>query len=205
MSLTRKIESLLFVASRPISLRKISELLGVSIDETKSAVESLKQSFNTEDRGIQIATHAASVQMVTNPMTAKVVADFLKEERSGELTRPSLETLTIIAYRGPIAKAEIDLVRGVNCTLILRNLMVRGLVTSREDKDAMTTVYEITFDFLRHLGVRDVTELPDYQQLSQDVRLNQFLHPETVPPAEPASEPATEGQIETEDENHDKT
>lgn len=175
MNLTGKIESVLFVASKPMSMRKIAELLGVEQDAVKAEVETLKQQYNTEARGIQIAQHAGSVQMVTSPLNAKVVADFLKDERSGELTRPSLETLTIIAYRGPLPKAEIDLIRGVNCSLILRNLMIRGLINAYEDKERMSTMYEITFDFLRHLGVRDVSELPNYSSLTHDERLDTLL------------------------------
>lgn len=172
-----KIESLLFVASKPMSTRKIADLLGVDDDVVRTEIESLKQRYNTEDRGIQIAQHGSSVQMVTSPFNAKVVADFLKDERSGELTRPSLETLTIIAYRGPLPKSEIDLIRGVNCSLILRNLLIRGLISSREDKERMVTLYEISFDFLRHLGIRDVHELPNFLELNKDEHLDRLLNP----------------------------
>lgn len=187
MKLPAKIESVLFVASRPLSLKKLAELVDATIDDVKASLDQLKSQYNTEDRGIQLAFQGASVQMVTSPLAAKLVADFLKAERSGELTKPSLETLTIIAYRGPIAKAEIDLIRGVNCALILRNLLIRGLITSSEDRDKMATVYEISFDFLRHLGVRDVAELPDHATLKADTRLEEYLHPPAAPSTE--SEP----------------
>lgn len=180
MRLAGKIESLLFVASKPMTTRKIAELLNAEEDAVKAEVEQMKQQYNTEERGIQIAQHASSVQMVTNPVGARVIADFLKDERSGELTRPSLETLTIIAYRGPLPKSEIDLIRGVNCSLILRNLLIRGLITSREDRERMTTLYEISFDFLRHLGLRSVEELPDFIALNRDERLEKILNPKIV-------------------------
>ncbi len=175
MNLAGKIESVLFIASKPMSVRKLAELTGADEDAVKNEVAALKQLYNTEERGIQIAQHASSVQMVTSPLNAKIVAGFLKDERSGELTRPSLETLTIIAYRGPLPKSDIDLIRGVNCSLILRNLMIRGLVNSFEDKERMSTMYEITFDFLRHLGVRDVSELPNYASLHRDEHLEKLL------------------------------
>jgi len=175
-----KIESLLFVASKPMSTRKIADLLGVDDEVVRTGIETLKQLYNTEERGIQIAQHGSSVQMVTSPFNAKVVADFLKDERSGELTRPSLEALTIIAYRGPLAKSEIDLIRGVNCSLILRNLLIRGLISSREDKERMVTLYEISFDFLRHLGIRDVHELPNFLELNKDEHLDRLLNPKKL-------------------------
>jgi len=187
MKLSAKLESLLFVASRPLSYKKLADLAGASWDDVKAAVEELKQSYNTEDRGIQLAVQGSSIQFVTSPLAAKLVADFLKAERSGELTKPALETLTIIAYRGPIAKSEIDLIRGVNCSLILRNLMIRGLISSHEDKDKMATMYEISFDFLRHLGLRDISELPDYQTLNSDTRLEEYLRPKPAASPEAGS------------------
>lgn len=183
MNLAGRIESLLFVASRPLSLRKIADLLSVDHEAVARAIEELRQLYNFEGRGIQIAVHGSSVQMVTSALNARIIADFLKDERSGELTRPALETLTIIAYRGPLPKSEIDLIRGVNCSLILRNLLVRGLITAKEDREQMTTLYEISFDFLRHLGIRGVRELPEYERYRADERLERFLRPS--PPGTP--------------------
>ncbi len=194
MKLTGKIESLLFVASRPLSMKKIADLLGVDPETVGVGVDEIKQMYNSEERGIQVAQHGSSVQLVTSSLNAKIVADFLKEERSGELTRPALETLTIIAYRGPLPKAEIDLIRGVNCSLILRNLMIRGLIESREDREKMITVYEISFDFLRHLGLREVRELPEYESLNRDKRLEQFLHPTTSAASQAPDLPETDSE-----------
>src|SRR5689334_13393494 len=123
MSPTSQIESLLLVATRPLSLKRLGELTNRSVEEVTTAVEALSQKYNTDDSGLQVLRHAGSVQLVTSPLNSKVVTDFLKEEQAGELTRPSLETLTIIAYRGPISKIQLDTIRGVNCALILRNLM----------------------------------------------------------------------------------
>lgn len=190
MTLTGRIESLLFVASRPLSVRKIAELVGSEVPAVEQAIGELRHRYNTEDQGLQIARHGSNVQMVTSALNAALVADFLKAERSGELTRPALETLTIIAYRGPLPKAEIDLIRGVNCALILRHLLIRGLIVSHEDRTRMAAVYDISFDFLRHLGVRSVDELPDYQRYHHDPRLEALLRPSTSP-AE-ASLPAAE-------------
>jgi len=72
--------------------------------------------------------------MTTAKESSEIVEKFLKEELTGEMTRPQLETLTIIAYRGPMTKMEIEQIRGVNCSLILRNLLMRGLVEAKLDK-----------------------------------------------------------------------
>lgn len=184
MSLKTKLESILFVASRPLSLNKLVELLGVELSVVKEALEELKQEYNVETRGIQLITHHSKVQLVTHPDSRKSVEAYLKDEQFGELTKPSLETLTIIAYRGPITKPELEQIRGVNCSLILRNLMIKGLVEAEEDKEHMQTVYKITFDFVHYLGIRNVSELPDYDKLSHHETLEKVLALNQDKPAE---------------------
>lgn len=180
MTLSGKIESLLFVASHPLSLRKLAELTGASPDEVQAAVDELRLRLNTEDRGLQLIVHGASVQLVSSPLNSALVTKFLKEEQAGELTRPSLETLTIIAYRGPISKIQLDTIRGVNCSLILRNLMIKGLVEAKPHKDKYQTTYQVTFDFVRFLGLEKISDLPDYDRLNRDERLEELLHPKPV-------------------------
>ncbi|MEK7537609.1 MAG: SMC-Scp complex subunit ScpB, partial [Patescibacteria group bacterium] len=106
-----------------------------------------------------------------------LVTAYLKEEQAGELTRPALETLTIVAYRGPISKIQLDTIRGVNCSLILRHLMIKGLVEAKHAKDKYQTTYRVSADFVRFLGLTDITQLPDYEQLHVDERLEQILNP----------------------------
>ena len=161
----RLVESLLFLAGRPLSVKKISEILGCTADAVNTAAEELVQAYNIPERGVHVMKSGSSYQMATSPSSSSIVKEFIKAEHAGELTRPSLETLTIIAYRGPITKAELEQIRGVNCSLILRNLLIKGLVDAREDRKKMATVYEITFDLLQFLGVHRVEELPDFEKL----------------------------------------
>lgn len=180
MDLQRNLESLLLVATRPLSLKKIAEILGVTVGDVESALAELKTKFNVESSGIQLLEHGSTVQFVTNPLTSKLITEYLKEEQAGELTRPALETLTIIAYRGPISKIQLDTIRGVNCSLILRNLMIKGLVEAKGSKDKLQTTYQTTSDFVRFLGLTSIDQLPDYDQLHTDERLEQIINP-TVP------------------------
>jgi segregation and condensation protein B len=115
------------------------------------------------------------LQLATNPAAAEAVRLFAKEEVGGELTRPSLETLTIIAYRGPMTKPEIEQLRGINCTLILRNLLLRGLIEERDDLSKLQPVYSVSLDFLRHLGVKKVSELPDFVRFHNDPQINRMI------------------------------
>ena len=114
-------------------------------------------------------------QMMSNPDNREAAENFLKAEVSGELTRPQLETLTVISYCGPITRPELDQIRGVNCSLIVRNLMMRGLVKEVEDATNLLPKYEVTMDYLRHLGLNNLNELPDYDKLHNHDHITNVL------------------------------
>lgn len=165
MNLISQIESILFVASKPLSLKQISKATKKNNAEVEEALETLKMKYNHEDQGIHILHEDDQFQMATNPANIEVVDMFIKDEVSGELTKAQLETLTVIAYRGPITKPELEQIRGVNCTLILRNLLLRGLIEENESQDKILPVYNLSVEALRHLGVGSASELPDYEKL----------------------------------------
>ncbi|MBI2984372.1 MAG: SMC-Scp complex subunit ScpB [Candidatus Kerfeldbacteria bacterium] len=177
MNLAGKIESLLFVSPRPLSLRKLADLTASEVSVVEQAIADLTQRYNRQDQGINILRHGSAVQMVTSPLSSQLVTSFLKEEQAGELTRPALETLTIIAYRGPISKIQLDTIRGVNCALILRHLMVKGLVEAKPHRDKYQTTYQVAIDFVRFLGLNQIADLPDYQRLNHDENLEHLLNP----------------------------
>lgn len=161
-----QIEALLFASSKPLAAAKLVQLTGATKPQVEAALAQLAGAHAERAGGIRVLVNGDEAQMVTAPAVADTVAAFLKDETTGELTRPSLETLTIIAYRGPVTKPEIEQIRGVNCSLILRNLMMRGLVEAAEDKRLLQTTYRISMEFLRHLGVDAVADLPDYGRLN---------------------------------------
>jgi segregation and condensation protein B len=182
--LNQKIESILFVATKPLTAKHLAELTGVPVAEVETAIEELATKLNTAASGVHLMRHGQSVQFVTSPAASKLVTEYLKEEQAGELTRPALETLTIIAYRGPVSKIQLDTIRGVNCSLILRNLMIKGLVEAKAHKDKLQNSYEVTTDFLRFLGLSHISELPDYERLHQEETLNMILNPQPAAVAE---------------------
>ncbi|MCX6744440.1 MAG: SMC-Scp complex subunit ScpB [Candidatus Parcubacteria bacterium] len=175
MSLKSKIESLLFITTRPLSVNKIAELVEGDKAEVKAELEKLFEEYNQPGKGVNLQKIDTEFQMVTNVDNSQMIAEFLKEEITGELTPASLETLTVIAYRGPITRAELELIRGVNCSIILRNLMIRGLIEEVEDKKNMVETYQITFDFLKHLGITEPAQLPEYEHLNSSEALEQLL------------------------------
>ena len=173
--LNSQVESILFVLNKSIEIKKIAKLCGRSIEEIEVVVENLKAKYNNEESGVNILTAGGEVQLVSCPKNKELIEGLVKEEIEGELTRPQLEALTVIAYRGPITKMELEQIRGVNCSLILRNLIIKGLVESQDDKIIEQTKYKITPSFMRHLGIMEVQELPDYQQLSSAESLDEVL------------------------------
>lgn len=175
-----KIESLLFISSKPLTAKSIVSFLtrqGEKITEQQvlEIVEELKQKHNQSESGIHLVQAGKELQMTTNPEVAEIIKKFLKDDTTGELTPASLETLTVVAYRGPITKPELEQIRGVNCSLIIRNLLIRGLITFEENKNSGQNSYEVTVEFLKHLGLNKVKELPDYERLSQVENLEQYL------------------------------
>ena len=175
MSLKSQIESLLFISAKPMATKQLSDITGQSAKEIQQAGEELVEEYKNNKRGFQIIKNSSKYQMVSSSDNAKLVQKFIKDETTGELTRPSLESLTIIAYRGPISKIDLDRIRGVNCALILRNLLLRGLIEAKFDKQKKETYYQVTFDFIRFLGINDIVELPDYERLHADDKIEKML------------------------------
>lgn len=173
--LSGKIEAILFMTTRPVSFHKLAKMLEVKEAEIKSAVEFLLEQRNTDYSGIHAVVAEGAVELASNPAFAEIISSMSREESEGELTRPQLETLTIIAYRGPITKPEIEYIRGVNCSIILRNLLMRGLVVEKEDSTRLQNVYTVSTEMLRHLGVSKVEDLPDFKDLHVNAKISKML------------------------------
>ncbi|MCX6784965.1 MAG: SMC-Scp complex subunit ScpB [Candidatus Komeilibacteria bacterium] len=175
MAKSGELESLLLATARPLSVKRLAEVLSLSEAEVIDLAKTLNEDYQASEHGFQILGNNHQLQLVTSSRNSDLIKAFLKDEETGELTKPALETLTIIAYRQPVTKAELEQIRGVNCSLILRNLLIRGLIEANEDKTRLTTVYLVTLDFLKFLGLSSVAELPDYQSLNNEENLQRIL------------------------------
>ncbi len=172
-----KLESVLFAAGKPLSFKKLAEVTEVTVGDVEHALTKLQERYQEAGHGLEVIQHQGEAVLATHPDHAELVRQFLKKEELGELTRPQLETLSVVAYRGSVSKAELEQIRGVNCSLILRNLMIRGLVETT-DEDAALPTYHVTVDFLRFLGLKSATELPHFATLSQHANLANILQTE---------------------------
>lgn len=181
-SLKSSVESLLFVSGEPMKLAKIAKICEVSKDEVAEEIETLNANYKNAESGFFIIRKDDSVQLTTNPANSEVVSRLVSGELQSDLSRSALEVLAIIAYREPITRVQIDTIRGVNCSYVLRGLMVKGLVERKETADIRGYLYEISFDFLKSLGVSNIQELPDWENLSKNEKVEELLkdsEPET--------------------------
>ncbi len=170
------IESILFISGEPVSVAKIAKVTEAPIAEVENALMILQNEYAGSQRGIVILKKEQEVQMATDPDQASIVDRLVKSEIQENLSRAGLEVLSIIAYRGPITRVEVEAIRGVNCSYTVRSLMMRGLLERIENpSDNRGYLYKISFDFLKKLGIDSIEKLPDYETLSKDGRIDSII------------------------------
>ncbi|HVM76950.1 MAG TPA: SMC-Scp complex subunit ScpB [Candidatus Paceibacterota bacterium] len=162
------LEALLFIHGEPLTFKRIGTVLGINPDELGPFIEEYKKSLETSGRGLQLIADREKAQLTTKPEFNGILEQFVKEEITEDLTPASLEALSIIAYLGPISRAKLEYLRGVNSIVILRSLMIRGLVERAADPEHPGGfVYMTTFDLMKHLGIKDKRDLPDFAKFQE--------------------------------------
>ncbi len=186
MELEQRIEAVLFYKTEPVRKDELERIFGVTPDVLNSALESLRIALG--NRGIRLTATDTTVQLVTAPEVSDLIEQVRKEELRGDIGKAGAETLAIILYRGPLSRVEIDRVRGVNSTFILRNLLIRGLIERRpHPTDARSYTYAITTTLLNHLGVQSRESLPEWSDVMnaldaferENVEVDETTQPET--------------------------
>ena len=162
------LEALLFIHGEPLSHKKVASVLGFKEAEVGEVIAELKKRLEDAGRGLQIISDREKVQLATKPDYNKILEDFVREEISEDLSPASLEALSIIAYLGPISRAKLEYLRGVNSIVILRSLMIRGLVERFADPEHPSGfLYQTTFDLMKHLGIKGKEDLPEYKRFQE--------------------------------------
>ena len=162
------LEALLFIHGEPISHKKIEAVLAIEPEVCLNLIEALKKKLEEGNRGLQLLSDKEKVQLATKPEFNKILEAFVKEELTEELTPASLETLSIISYLGPISRARIEYLRGVNSSLILRSLSIRGLIERFPDPEhASSFLYKPTFETMKHLGMQQPEDLPEFEKFRE--------------------------------------
>ncbi|MEK7621831.1 MAG: SMC-Scp complex subunit ScpB [Patescibacteria group bacterium] len=168
MDLAAQIEAILFWQAAPTTVADLARSFAQSEAEIIQGLETL--SARLVDRGLTLVRTGDAVMLGTVPAAGTLIERLTKEELARDLGRAGLETLTVVLYRGEVSRAEIDYIRGVNSSFILRNLLVRGLVDKIPNPtDSRSFLYRPTFELLGWLGVRELTNLPDYERVKTEL------------------------------------
>jgi segregation and condensation protein B len=174
-NLENKIEAIMLFKNEPVSFIELSKSLEVSIEEIKNAIDSLQEFY--KDRGIVIISTGDKASFGTNKNTSELIDKMQKEEFSRDLGRAGLETLSIILYKAPVSRREIDYIRGVNSGFIVRNLLIRGLIEKSEGEIGERSFsYKPTLELFRYLGIKNKEELPEFKTAFQ--KLEAFANTE---------------------------
>jgi segregation and condensation protein B len=161
-TLLRDLEALLFVSDEPVSSAVLAQALDVERRDVDDLCEELSRSYEREDAGIVLRNVAGGWRLSTNPDAAPVVERYVLASRHARLTKASLETLAIVAYKQPVTRHQISAIRGVNSDGVLRALVDRGLVVEvgREEGPGRPMLYGTTPEFLERLGLPSLSALP---------------------------------------------
>lgn len=168
--LAKQIEATLFYLAEPVKISTLCKNLDAEKEDIAAALSELSKIY--DGRGLALIQHDGAVSFITSPEMSDTVQKIAKEEYEGDLGRASLETLAIVAYKGPISRKEIDYIRGVNSQYSLRLLLLRGLV-ERKSKvgDERVSLYTVTLDALLHLGLKNMNELPEYDNIKKKLEV----------------------------------
>lgn len=167
------VESLLFVSGEPVKISKLAKITKAPAPNIENAVMELSGEYLGRKRGMIIIKKDGNIQLATSPDNSSYINKLVESELRGDLSKASLEVISVIAYKGPVARSDIEIIRGVNSSFTLRNLLMRGLVERMENSENKRRyLYKISFDFLKKLGLGSVKELPDYEKVSKDERID---------------------------------
>lgn len=168
--LADQLEAILFVATDPLSLKQLAQTTAATPANVSAALAIVDQHLTG---GIRLSQLDHTYRLVTAPDTTPIVRQFLQDQSKSDLTRPALETLAIVAYRGPLTKSQIEHIRGVASDTMIRNLLARGLITEagKSPEPGRPFLYQVSHSFLQHFGLTSPADLPPLadQTASSDI------------------------------------
>lgn len=157
------VEGLLFVSGEEgLSLEEIANLIEKEKKETSEIIKELYNDYNNNDRGMNIEFLGNKFKFTTKAEHKEYYKKLVEQEENSVLSQSSLETLAIVAYNGPITRINIDEIRGVNSSYVIRKLLLKGLIeeVGKEDSPGRPRLYNITSRFLDYFGLGNIEELP---------------------------------------------
>lgn len=195
------VEALLFVATEPLSLDRLRDLLdGVERSRLSAAVDDLREAYRRGNHGLAIVEVGGGYEMVTVAEAAPWIRKMAATKSAPRLSKPALETLAIVAYKQPLTRPEIEAIRGVDVAGVVKTLMDRRLVkiVGRKDVAGRPMMFGTTKEFLQAFGLKDLSDLPTLRDFAEIARASDPL---VEPPGEAAapSEPSEPTDVEVVD------
>ncbi|WP_326909037.1 SMC-Scp complex subunit ScpB [Sedimentibacter sp. MB31-C6] len=163
MNLKSVIESLLFAWGEPLNINEMSRILNSKTHEITKIIDEMINEYHIDkNRGLIIKRFGNSYQLITKKENFEYIQNLLQTTVNKSLSTAAMETLSIIAYKQPVTKVEIELIRGVKCSQVIKGLLDKNLIkeVGRLDKPGRPTIYATTDDFLKHFGLKSIEELP---------------------------------------------
>lgn len=172
LNLKSIIESILLAAEKPVSIKELASVSGFMMSEVQKNVLGLIDEY--KEKGIRVIRKGEYIHLVSAPENAEFVAKYLNEELRADLSQQALETLAIVTYKQPITRIEVEEIRGVNCEQVLRNLLIRGLITEVDRRDSIgrPILYGTTMEFMQYFGLEDESQLPKVDQSQEILKLD---------------------------------
>ncbi len=168
MNLGAKIEAILFWKAEPVTIKKLASLLQTDETSVRAGIAELENAL--QGRGLSLIQTDSEIALGTAKELSPIIEQLTKDELTRDLGKAGLETISIILYQGPISRADIDYIRGVNSQFIVRNLLIRGLIERIDNpQDARSFLYKPTLELLAHLGTGKIEDLPEYQAIRSDI------------------------------------
>ncbi len=173
INLVPGIEAILFISGSPVQVSHLAETFNASIKEIEACLDILDQDL-IHGRGIRLLRHAGKIQLTSSPEFSELIEKYLGIETTSKLSRAALETLSIIAYKQPITRPEIDSIRGVNSDAVLKSLLSKGLIeeVGRTEGPGRPILYGITEEFLQYFGLGSINDLPELFSENDDTKSN---------------------------------
>lgn len=173
MSIKNQVEAIIFLGGDENKIKDLARHFAISVSDMLKILEELKE--DRKDTGINIEIDSEIVYLSTNPLFGETINSYFEQEkRPKKLSAASIETLSIIAYRQPITKSEIENIRGVSVDRIIYNLEEKKFVRNcgKQESGRKANLYEVTERFLAYLGIKSIKELPDYSLLKEKLENN---------------------------------
>ncbi len=171
--ITGALEAILYVSGDPVSIPSIAHALNLTASEMEQAVAALRQRLDERRSGLQLNRHGDELQLSVRGDFSGFVEMYLQPVTQKSLSQSVMETLSIIAYRQPITKAEVEAVRGVKCDYSIQSLADKGFIEEAGRKETLgrPILYRTTDEFLRHFGIESLEQLPPMEEAPSEGEL----------------------------------